>query len=123
MVRTRVQQIWKLRIQLQPSGRLPIMVWTRAQQIWKLRVEDQPSRRQPPSPDVETLIRKLLATDVQPFGRCVISSGRGSRTGKIFLQNLRNFGRTVVRPDGHDHRPDDSHLYQSSRPFEPSAYK
>jgi hypothetical protein len=31
MVRTRVQQIWKLRIRLQPSGRLPFMVRTRAQ--------------------------------------------------------------------------------------------
>jgi hypothetical protein len=30
MVQTRVQQIWKLRIQLQPSGHLPLMVRTRA---------------------------------------------------------------------------------------------
>jgi len=29
LVRTRVQLIWKLLIRLQPSGRLPLMVWTR----------------------------------------------------------------------------------------------
>jgi hypothetical protein len=52
MVRTSVQQIWKLRIQLQPSGRLPIMVRTHAKQIWKFHVEDQQSRR--PSPLVRT---------------------------------------------------------------------
>jgi hypothetical protein len=40
LVQTRVQQIWKLRIQLQPSGHLPIMVRTRAHLIWKLRDED-----------------------------------------------------------------------------------
>jgi hypothetical protein len=33
MVRTRVQHIWKLRIQLQPFERLPLMVQTRAYQI------------------------------------------------------------------------------------------
>jgi hypothetical protein len=41
LVRTRVQQLRKLPIRLQPSGRLPIMVRTRA--LWKLRVEVQPS--------------------------------------------------------------------------------
>jgi hypothetical protein len=51
MVRMRVQQIWKLRIQQQPFGHLPIIVRTRAKQIWKLHVEDQPSGR--PSPLVQ----------------------------------------------------------------------
>jgi hypothetical protein len=52
LVRMSVQQIWKLRIQLQLSGNLPIMVRTRAKQIWKLRVEDQLLGR--PSPLVRT---------------------------------------------------------------------
>jgi hypothetical protein len=42
----------ELRIQLQPSGCLHIMVRTRAKHIWKLRVEDQLSGR--PSPLVRT---------------------------------------------------------------------
>jgi hypothetical protein len=40
MVQTRVHLIRKLRIQLQLSGRLPIMVRTLAHLIWKLLVED-----------------------------------------------------------------------------------
>jgi hypothetical protein len=53
LVRTRVQLIWKLPIRLQPSGRLPLMVWTRS---WKLRVEEFPFGRS--SPMVRT--RKAL---------------------------------------------------------------
>jgi len=94
IVRTRVQQIWKLRIQLQLYGRLPITVRTHALQIWKLRVEDQPSERSSPLVRTrESLIWKLLAVDMRP-------SGHGSQTEKIFNENLRNSGRTVVHPDG-----------------------
>jgi hypothetical protein len=38
----------RIAIQIQPSGHQSAMIWTRTQQIWKLRVEDQPSGR--PSP-------------------------------------------------------------------------
>jgi len=42
----------RIAIQIQPFERLPIMVRTSANQIWKLRVEDQPSEL--PSPLVRT---------------------------------------------------------------------
>jgi hypothetical protein len=42
----------------------------------------------------------------------VSPSGRGSQTGKIFSENLRNSGRIVVRPDG-------AHIFYSSCTFEP----
>jgi hypothetical protein len=57
----------KFAIQTQPSGRRSTMVRTRVQQIWKLRVADQPSGW--PSPMVRTreaLVKKLLAADVRP---------------------------------------------------------
>jgi hypothetical protein len=101
IVQTRVHLIWKLRIQLQPSGHLPIIVRTRVPQIWKLRVKDQPSGR--PSPLVrkrKNLIWKLLARTCDRPGDSVSPSGRGSQTGKIFSENRKNSGRTVVCPHG-----------------------
>jgi hypothetical protein len=91
MVWTRVQQVWKLRIQLQPSGRLPIVVWTRTKQIWKLRVEDQLSGR--PSPLVrmrEALYGNYLQWKCDCSDDSASSSERGSQTGKIFSENLKN---------------------------------
>jgi hypothetical protein len=84
MVWTIKQQIWKLHIQFQPSGRLPIMVRSRAKQIWKLRVEDQPSER--PSPLVQTreaLYGNYLQRTCDRPCYSASSSGRGSFTGKI----------------------------------------
>jgi hypothetical protein len=101
MVRTRVQQIWKLRIQLQPSRRLPIIVRVRAKQIWKLRVEDQPSGR--PSPLVQTgkaLYGNYFQRTCDHPNDNALPSGRGSQTGKIFSENLEIFCRTVVRAYG-----------------------
>jgi len=42
---------------------------------------------------------------------------------RFLVKSLEIFRCTVVRPDGHIHRPDDVRAYHSSRPFEPSAYK
>jgi len=49
-------------IQIQPSERQSAMVRTRAQQIWKLRVEDQPSGRPSPSPDVGSLSKEITCS-------------------------------------------------------------
>jgi hypothetical protein len=101
MVRTRAKKIWKLLIQLQPSGCLPIMVRTRTKQIWKLHVEDQPSGR--PSPLVrmrEALYGNYLQQTCDRPDDSASPSGRGSQTGKIFSENLKNSARTVVCPDG-----------------------
>jgi hypothetical protein len=76
------------------------MVKTRAQQIWKLRVEDQPSGR--PSSLVwtrEALYGNYLQWACDRPDDSASPSGRGSQTGKIFSENLRNSGRTVVCPD------------------------
>jgi hypothetical protein len=93
------------------------MVRTRIPQIWKLSVEDQPSGRQSPVVRTrESLIWKLLAADVR-------LSGRGSQTGKIFSENLRNSVAQLSVRTAHVHCPDGVRTYYSSRPFEPSAYK
>lgn len=84
MVRMLVHCIWKLLIRLQPSRRLPVMVWMHAHQIWKLRVEVQPSRRS------FLMVRTceacygnyLQQTCIFPDDR-VIPSRRCSYTGKI----------------------------------------
>jgi hypothetical protein len=79
-----VHQRRKLPIQLQPSERLPIMVRMRALPIWKLRVEEYPfGRSSLMVRTLESLIRKLLAADVRPAGRCAIQSGRCPLTGNI----------------------------------------
>jgi hypothetical protein len=77
LVLTRVLQLKKLPNRLQPSGRLPIMVRTR-----------------------EALYGSYLHRTCDRPDDCVLPSGRGSQTGKIFSENLGKFGRTVVRPDG-----------------------
>jgi len=76
MVRTRVQQIWKLRVEDQPSGRSSPMVWTR-----------------------EALYGNYLQLTCDRLDDSASPSGRGSQTGKIFSENLEIFCRTVVRLD------------------------
>jgi len=93
------------------------MVRTRIQQIWKLCVEDQPSGR--PSPMVrmrEALVRKLLAADVRLSRRQCLTVRTRLSNWKDFQRKSWNFGRTVVRPDG-------AQLYQARRSFESLAYK
>jgi hypothetical protein len=51
------------------------------------------------------------------------SSERGSQTGKIFSENLKILVVQLSIRTAHVHCPDDARIYQSSRPFEPSAYK
>jgi hypothetical protein len=63
------------------------MVWTRAPQIWKLRVEDQPSRRLSPLVQKrKSLIWKLLTTNVRP-------SGQQCLTVLTRLSNRKDFQR------------------------------
>jgi hypothetical protein len=76
------------------------MVRTRAPQIWKLRVEDQPSGRPSPwSGRAKALYGNYLQWTCDRPDDSVTPSGHDSQTGKIFCENLKNFGRTVVRPD------------------------
>jgi hypothetical protein len=70
------------------------MVRMRAPQIWKLRVEDQPSGR------AKALYGNYLQWTCDRPDDSVSPYGHGSQTGKIFSENLRNSGRTVVCPDG-----------------------
>jgi hypothetical protein len=77
-------------IQIQPSGSQSAMVWTRVQQIWKLRVEDQPFGR--PSPMVRTrdaLYGIYLQRTCDRPDNSASPSGRSSQTGKIFSENIR----------------------------------
>jgi hypothetical protein len=100
------------------------MVQIRVQQIWKLGVEDQPSGR--PSQMVRT--REALygnylqrtcdrPNDSASLSRC------SSQTGKIFSENLKILVAQLSVRMAHVHRQDGARIYQSSRPFEPSAYK
>jgi hypothetical protein len=76
------------------------MVRARAKQIWKLRVEDQPSGW--PSHLVrmhEALYGNYLQRTCDRLDDSASPFRRGSQTGKIFRENLKNYGRTVVRPD------------------------
>jgi hypothetical protein len=85
----------RIAIQISSSGRLSVLVQTPVQLIWKLSIRLQPSGRahsryencvlkfshpdaHSHGPDARSLIRKLLAADVQPSGQCAISSGRDS---------------------------------------------
>jgi hypothetical protein len=89
LVQTRVQQIWKLRIQLKPFGHLPIMVRTRAKLIWKLRVEDQPSgRRSPLIWTREALYGNYLHWSCDRPDDSASPPGHSSQTGKIFSEIL-----------------------------------
>jgi hypothetical protein len=114
----------RIAIQTQPSGRQSAIVRTRAQQIWKLRVEDQLSGR--PSPMVQTR-EALYGNYLQRTCDCPDASAslsrRGSQTGKIFSKNLGILVAQLSVQTTHVHRPDGTRIYQSSRPFELSAYK
>jgi hypothetical protein len=124
MVWMRVQYVWKLRIQLHPSGCLPIMVWTRTKQIWKLRVEDQLSGRASPLLRMcEALYGNYLQWTCDCSDDSASPSERGSQTGKIFSENLENSVAQLSVRTAQVHRPDGVRNYHSSRPFEPSAYK
>jgi hypothetical protein len=93
------------------------MVRTRIPQIWKLSVEDQPSGPQSPVARTrESLIWKLIAVDVR-------LSGRGSQTGNIFSENLKNSVVQLSVRTAHVHHPDGVRTYYNSRPFEPLDYK
>jgi hypothetical protein len=110
----------RITIQIYLFGRLPIMVQTRAKQIWKLRVEDQPSGR--PSPLVQSrkaLYGNYLQRTCDRLDDSASPFERGSQTGKFFSENLKNFGRTVVRPNGLVHRPSGTRIFHCSHPFEP----
>jgi len=77
------------------------MVRTRAESMWKLRIEDQPSGW--PSPLVrkrEALYGNYLQRMCDRLDDCASLSESGSQTGKIFSENLKNSGRTIVRPEG-----------------------
>jgi hypothetical protein len=108
MVQTCVQLIWKLPIRLQSSGRLPPMVRTRVYQILKLRVEEFLSRRSSPwsgcaKPYMEITCsgRATVWTTVSHCPDDSVSlSRRGSQTRKIFSEILEKSCRTVVRLDG-----------------------
>jgi hypothetical protein len=104
---TRIPKV-RIAIQIQPSGRQSAIVWTHVQQLWKLRVEDQPSRWAKPYMEITCSGRATIRTTVPHHPD---ASNR-----KDFQRKSQNFCRTVVRPDG-------TRIYQSSRPFEPSAYK
>jgi hypothetical protein len=51
------------------------------------------------------------------------ASRRGSQTGKILSKNLRISIAQLSFWTTYDHRLDGTHIYQSSHPFEPPAYK
>jgi hypothetical protein len=100
------------------------MVRTHAKQIWKMRVEDQPSRR--PSPLVRTseaLYENYLQRAYDRPNDSASPSGHGSQIGKIFREILRISVAQLSVRTAHDHRLDVAQVFQSSRPFEPSAYK
>jgi hypothetical protein len=65
------------------------MVRTRVQLIWKLRVEDQPYGRQSPMVRTsEALYGNYLQWTCDRSDDSASLSGRGSETGKIFSENL-----------------------------------
>jgi CDP-diacylglycerol pyrophosphatase len=100
----------RIAIQIQPSER---------QVAIQIQIACRRSTVRTAIPNVQngrSLIWKLLAADVRPSGRqCLIVRTRLSNM-KDFQQKSQNFCHTIVRPDG-------SRIYQSSRPFEPLAYK
>jgi hypothetical protein len=112
LVKTRIQQIRKLPIQLQPSGRLPAMVWTRTHQIWKLRVEDQPSGRSSPMVrTLEALYGNYLQRTCDRLDDAPYRPDTTFKQERFLSEFFKKSCRTVVRPDGHDHRLDDAQLY------------
>jgi hypothetical protein len=80
----------RIAIQIQPFERQSTMVRARAKQIWKLRVEDQPSGW--PSHLVrmhEALYGNYLQRTCDRLDDSASPFRRGSQTGKIFRENLR----------------------------------
>jgi len=124
MVRTRVQQIWKLRIQLQPSGRLPIMVWKLANRygncVLKInRLDGHPpwSGRAKPYMEITYSGRATVLTIMPHRLDAALKQERFSvKISKFSVAQLS------VRT-AHVHRPDGVRTYHSSHPFELSAYK
>jgi hypothetical protein len=77
-----------------------LMVQTRALQIWKLHVEELPSGRSSPMVGrLESLIRKLLAADVRPSGRCAIPD-EALKQERFPCEIFGKSCCTVVHPDG-----------------------
>jgi hypothetical protein len=96
------------------------MVRTRAKQILKLRVEDQLSGR--PSPLVRTR-EALNGNYLQRTCNRPDDSASPSKQ-KIFSAKISEFSVVQLSVQtAHVHRPDGIRTYNSSRPFEPSAYK
>jgi hypothetical protein len=100
------------------------MVRTLAPQIWKLRVEDQPSGR----PSLVVRTREALYGNylqrtydrpeysVSPSERALKQERFSAKISKIMVAQL-SVRTAQVR------RPDNIRTYYCSRPFEPSAYK
>jgi hypothetical protein len=61
---------------------------------------NRPDDHPPWSRRAEALYGNYLYRTCDRLDDSVSPSGRGSQAGKIFSENLRNSGRTVVRPDG-----------------------
>jgi hypothetical protein len=74
-------------------------------------------------PDDEALYGNYLQRTCYRPDDNASPSRRGSQIGKIFSENLRILVAQLSVWTAHVHRPDGSRIYQSSRPFEPSAYK
>jgi hypothetical protein len=69
--------------------------------IWKLGVEVQPSGRSSPMVRMrEALYESYLQRTYDRPDISVSPSGHGSQTGKIFSGLFRKSCRTIVRPDG-----------------------
>jgi hypothetical protein len=103
----------ELRIQLQPSRHLPIMVRICAPQIWKLHVEDQPYGR--PSPLVRTreaLYGKNLQRTYNRPDAALKQERFSAKISEILVKQLSVRTAQV-------HRLNSAHIFYSSRPFEP----
>jgi hypothetical protein len=74
MVRTRAKHIWKLRIQLQPSRCLPIMLWMALNRFGNC-------------------VLKINRPDGHPLGPNVRPSGRQCLTVRTWLSNKKDFQR------------------------------
>jgi hypothetical protein len=114
----------RIAIQTQLFGLQSAIVQTRAQQIWKLGVEDQPSKR--PSlwsgctkPYMEIACKERVTVRTTKPHRL----DAALKQERFSVKNLKISITQLSVRTAHDHRPDGARIYQSSRPFEPSAYK
>jgi hypothetical protein len=124
LVWTRVQQIWKLRIQLQPFGRLPIMVRTRANRYGNCVLKINRPDGHPPWSGRAKPYMEITCSGCATVRTIVPHRPDTALKQERFLAKIMKFSvaQLSIRT-AHVHRPDGVRTYHNSHPFEPSAYK